>query len=244
MIRAIIIDDEDYVREELKERVRQKYSSQIEIIEEAAGVSEAKDKINRHNPDLVFLDIDLTDGTGFDVIEQLDDVDFQIIFVTGFDDQAIKAIKIGALDYVLKPVDDEEFDSAVEKAIKACDKKNDVSDAVDVANNFYNQGKHDKIVLRTLDAHHVVYFDDILYCKSDGNYTTFYLSEENIIISKPLKKVETLLNESLFLKCHQSYMVNTTYVTKYTNEGCLILKTGQQIPVASRRKDTVLKRIF
>jgi len=145
---------------------------------------------------------------------------------------------------VLKPIDDDEFDEAMNKAIKACSNGKDLNEAIDVAHNFYQEGKHEKIVLRTLEAHHVVHFDDILYCRSEGNYTTFYMPEEKIMISKPLKKVEGLLNESQFLKCHQSYMVNTSYVTKYTNEGCLVLKNGQQIPVASRRKDNVLKRIF
>jgi len=101
-----------------------------------------------------------------------------------------------------------------------------------------------KITLKTLEAHHIVNLEDIIYCKSSGNYTTFHLSKEKIMVCKPLKHVESLLNEKLFLRCHQSYMVNTSYVTKYTNEGQLILKNGVELPVAIRRKDIVLKRLF
>ncbi|MBU2914475.1 LytR/AlgR family response regulator transcription factor [Reichenbachiella agariperforans] len=244
MIKALIIDDEKHVRDEIKDRLADQFSQDIHVIDEAPSVAEALTKINIHEPDLVFLDIDIIGGTGFDVIERLEEVNFQLIFITGFNDQAIKAIRIGALDYLLKPIDDEEFSNAVNRAIKAFKNDDSIHDAVDVANQFYNGSHQDKIVLRTLEAHHVVYLEDIIFCKSDGNYTTFNTTKEKIMISKPLKLVESLLNKAVFLRCHQSYVVNTSYVTKYTNEGCLVLKNGEEVPVASRRKDAILKRLF
>lgn len=102
----------------------------------------------------------------------------------------------------------------------------------------------DKIVLKTLEAHHVVCIKDIVYCKSEGNYTTFHLLEEKIMISKSLKQIESLLSKEIFMRCHQSYMVNMSYVKKYTNEGLLVLKNSIEIPVASRRKEMVLKKLF
>lgn len=245
MIKTIIVDDEKHARENLKERLSINYSKDIQIIDEASSVSDAIEKINLHQPDLVFLDIDILGGSGFDIIEQLQDVNFKIIFVTGFDNHAIKAIKIGALDYILKPIDDDEFSQAVDKAISVTIPKNpSINESIDIANDYYQNSKQDKIILKTLEAHHVVYLKDIMYCKSDGNYTTFHLVDEKIMISKPLKQVEILLDKKVFLRCHQSYMVNTSFVTKYTSEGNLILKNETELPVASRRKEIVLKRIF
>ncbi len=244
MLKTLIIEDERHVREELKKRVFEGFRNEISIIDEAISVKEGIEKIKRYEPQLVFMDIDLGDGTSFDILSSLDEIDFKIIFVTGFDSHAVKAIRLGALDYLLKPIDEEEFKEAVTKAVNTIEKENSIKNSINIANHYYREGEHRKIVLKTLDTQHLVSFDDILYCKSEGNYTTFYLFEENIVISKPMKKVEELLDKQRFIKCHQSFIVNKTYITKYTNEGFLITKTGEQIPVATRRKEMVLKNIF
>ncbi len=244
MIKTLIVEDERHVRETIKKRVFTYFREALSIVDEANSVKEGIEKIQRYKPQLVFLDIDLGDGTSFDILEALGTIDFKIIFVTGYDQHAIKAIRLGALDYLLKPIDPVEFKGAVSKAIKTLDTESQLGNSINIANHFYKDGEHRKIVLKTLDTQHLVSFEDILYCKSDGNYTTFYLFDETIIISKPLKKVEELLDETQFLKCHQSYVVNTAYITKYLNEGFLVTKTGDQIPVATRRKEHVLGTLF
>lgn len=244
MLKTLIVEDERHVREDLKKKVFQDFKNDISIIDEAISVKEGIEKIKRYKPQLVFMDIDLGDGTSFDILSSLEKIDFKIIFITGFDSHAVKAIRLGALDYLLKPIDEDEFKDAVKKAIDAIGKENSIGSSINIANHYYREGEHQKIVLKTLDTQHLVSFEDILYCKSEGNYTTFYLFEEKIVISKPMKKVEELLDKQRFIKCHQSFIVNKAYITKYTNEGFLVTKTGEQIPVATRRKEMVLKTLF
>ncbi|MDC1162280.1 LytTR family DNA-binding domain-containing protein [Tenacibaculum sp.] len=244
MLKTLIIEDERHIREDLKRQVYEDFRNDLTIIDEAISVKEGIEKIKRYQPHLVFMDIDLGDGTSFDILSSLDEINFKIIFVTGFDSHTIKAIRLGALDYLLKPIDEDEFKEAVIRAISTIEKENNLGSSVNIANHYYKEGEHRKIVLKTLDTQHLVAFDDILYCKSEGNYTTFHLFDENIVVSKSMKKIEELLDEKQFLKCHQSYIVNKAYITKYTNEGFLITKRGEQIPVATRRKEMVLKSLF
>lgn len=244
MLKTLIIEDERHIREDLKKRVFQDFRNELTIVDEAISVKEGVEKIKRYQPQLVFMDIDLGDGTSFDLLSSLEEINFKIIFVTGYDSHAIKAIRLGALDYLLKPIDEDEFKEAVSKAINTIEKENLTGSSINIANHYYQKGEHCKIVLKTLDTQYLVSFDDILYCKSEGNYTTFYLFEENIVISKPMKKVEELLDKKRFIKCHQSFIVNKAYITKYTNDGFLITKTGAQVPVATRRKDLVLRDLF
>lgn len=244
MIKTLIIEDEKHVSDELQALINDSFSKEITIKAVASSVKDGIKSILTHKPDLVFLDIDLGDGTSFDILSVLPEINFNIIFVTGYDTHAIKAIKLGALDYLLKPVDDDEFIAAVKKAIEQHNSKQSKGSLIQIAKNYYQKKLHNKIVLKTLEAQHLVNFDDIIYCKSEGNYTTFYLENEKIIVSKPMKKMQALLNENIFLKCHQSFLVNISHVVKYINEGFLITKNDDQIPVATRRKDEVLKVIF
>ena len=111
------------------------------------------------------------------MLERLDTTNFQIIFITGFNEHAIKAIKVGALDYILKPVDDDEFKSAVNKAIVTINKNNNIEQFINVSSDYFKGIKNKRIVLKTLEAHYIVYEDDIMYCNSEGNYTTFYMND-------------------------------------------------------------------
>lgn len=244
MLRGLIIEDEQHVREELQKLLVKNFSNHITIVGEAASVKEGVKAVLTHSPDLVFLDVDLGDGSSFEILEMLPNINFDIIFVTGYDSHAIKAIKLGALDYLLKPIDEDEFEEAVTKAIEQKQEKINKSNLVDIARNYYKNNEHTKIVIKTLEAQHILNFEDIIFCKSEGNYTTFYTTDEQVMVSKPMKKIQALLDERMFIKCHQSYLVNTTYISKYLNEGFLVTKNGHQIPVATRRKDEVLKLLF
>jgi len=244
MLRSLLIEDEQHVREELQNLIVKNFTNQLSIVDEATSVKEGVKAILKHNPDLVFLDVDLGDGSSFEILDMLPEINFNIIFVTGYDSHAIKAIKLGALDYLLKPIDEDELVVAINKAVQQHNKENNKEKLVNVASNYYQNGLHNKIVVKTLEAQYILNFEDIIFCKSEGNYTTFHLANEQVLVSKPMKKLQPLLDENIFLKCHQSFLVNTSYVTKYLNEGFLVTKNGDQIPVATRRKEDVLNLLF
>ena len=245
MIKAVIVDDEAYIRSDVKTKLAQFYNDQIEVVGEAESVASSVEIIQKEKPSLLFLDIHLQDGTSFDILNRLENKNFDIIFITGFDNHAIKAIKIGALDYILKPIDDEEFKLAVNKAIDNTKRELDIEKFVEISNEYFQGVQKKRIVLKTLENVYVVYEDDILYCKSEGNYTTFYTQKsEKILVSKPIKKALELLSDDIFIRCHQSYLVNKKHVVRYNKQGVLIMNSEIKVPVSSRRKDYVIDKIF
>ena len=245
MIRAILIDDEAYVRREVKNKLLNSFSNDVDIVGEADSIVSSVDIIQKEKPDLLFLDVHLQDGTGFDILDKISNKTFDIIFITGFDNHAIKAIKVGALDYILKPIDDEEFNKAVRKAIENSKQNIDFEKLVEISSEYFKGVKKKRIVLKTLENLYIVYEDDISHCKSEGNYTTFYTQKsEKILVSKPLKKVLELLSEDSFIRCHQSYLVNKKHVTRYNKQGVLVMNSKAKVPVSGRRKDYVINTIF
>jgi len=244
MIKAIIIDDETHIRDGVRIKIEKHFSEEISIVAEASTVEMAFDAIEKLEPDLLFLDIHMGDGTGFDLIERCNNKKFKVIFITGFDNHALKAIKVGALDYILKPVDEDELIIAAKKALST-PSTNDLEKLIEVSNEFFKGVKKKRIILKTADAVYAVYEDDIIYCQSDGSYTTFFTQQlEKIVISKSLKKVEEILTEEVFVRCHQSYIVNKRHVLKYDKQGVLVVHLDFKIPVSSRRRDYALNRIF
>lgn len=244
MIEAVIIEDEISIRNDLKDKLNNCFNNKITLIGEADNVRDATELINKLKPNLLLLDIELKDGTSFDLLKNLNHSNFQIIFITGFNEHAIKAIKLGALDYILKPVDEEEFNEAIKKSIDNLSNNTTVEQLIKVSNDYFVGKENKRIVLKTLKTNYIVYEDDIIYCNSDGNYTTFYMNNnQKILISKPLKKVEELISNSIFIKCHQSYLVNLNYIEQYKSSGYLFLCNNIKIPIASRRKEYVFQRI-
>lgn len=245
VIKAIIVDDEAAIREDLHKKLETYFADKIDVVAKVGSKKEAKIAIQLHKPELLLLDIELEDGNGFELLDELDNIEFDLIFVTGFNQHAIKAIRVGALDYVLKPIDDEEFVEAVKKAIDHQTEVEAMEQALEVSHDYFKGEADRRVILKTTDTVYAIYEKDLLYCRSDGNYTTFYTVQgERIVISKPLKKIEELLTEEDFVRCHQSYLVNKSFVTKYNKQGVLILKNDVKVPVSSRRKDYALDRIF
>ena len=209
MIKAILIDDEAHIRNDIREKLQTHFSEEISILDEAESVTKALDSIKTYEPHLLFLDVHLLDGTGFDLITKSDYKKFDVIFITGYDNHAIKAIKVGALDYILKPVDEDEFKDAVSKAISNHKKENHLEKLIEISSEYFQGVKKKRVILKTTDNVYAIYEDDIIYCKSDGNYTTFYTQQlEKIVVSKSLKKITEILSEDVFIRCHQSYIVN------------------------------------
>ncbi|MEP3969628.1 MAG: response regulator, partial [Nonlabens sp.] len=160
-LKLITIDDEKYVRDFLIEEINKNFQNIIDVRGQAASIKDGLALINRIKPDIVLLDIELEDGVSFDILKRLEKIDFEIIFITGFDNKAIQAIKLGALDYLLKPIDEEELEEALNKAIsnRKEKKRNSTQESTEVASQFYNTEKKEHIVLKTSDTVHLVKLD-------------------------------------------------------------------------------------
>lgn len=242
MLRVLIVDDEPIIRKDL-EALLKPYSDFI-VVGTCGSVTEAKILINATQPDLLLLDIQLSDGTGFDLLQSLEKISFHTIFITAFNEYAIKAIKYGALDYLLKPIDELELKDALEKVKAGRKEALEVRESLQVARahmNSDNKAIRSRIVLRSQYFLQVVAFDEIIYCQNDGGYTHFHLVDKRkIVVSKSIKEYDELLPRQLFLRPHQSYLVNVSFIDRFHKEGYLILKGGQEIPVSTRKKEHVI----
>jgi two-component system LytT family response regulator len=243
MIKAIIIDD-DAAMQEVNSRLLSEYFPEIKLAGVANSIESGIEIINAENPELVLLDIELSDGTGFQLLQKLQPYNFKVVFITGFDSFGIKAIKYSALDYILKPVNEVEFQQAIQRAVRLIEKNESVLPQLEVLLDSFKQEAHSKkIVLRTSEAMHIVDVSDICFCKSDNSYTTFYFEDdENILVSKGLKEYECLLSGHGFFRPHQSYLVNLNQVKKVdkSDGGFIIMKNKKEIPVSMRQMKNLL----
>jgi len=243
MLRTIIIDDEAHMRQALEKLVSQ-YCPNVKIVAKANGVKSGVEAIKKHHPDLVLLDIKMDDGTGFDLLKQLETVDFRVIFITAYDQYAIKAFKFSALDYLLKPVDADDLVQAVNKAemLVMKDLKTQLATLED--NTQSDDQSKKKIILKTFDNIHLVKISDIIYCESDVNYTNFYLENGNkIIVSVTLKEYDEMLSEYGFFRVHKSFLINLGYIDRFEKAegGYIILANEHKVPVASRKREQLLE---
>ncbi len=244
MIRAIIIDDNKDARNAIRADIEQ-YCPQINLVAEADSVVNAALTIQKTNPELIFLDIDLGDGSGFDLLEIVKDKMFKLIFTTASDAHAIKAFKYSAIDYLLKPIDTDELIAAVEKVAKQSH-----TPAESIKLLMENTAKPNKpihkLALNTLEKIHVVNINEIIRCEADVNYTIFYFADKTkLMVTKTLKEYEALLAEKDFMRVHQSHLVNLSYVKEFVKSdgGYLVLKDGTQVPVSSRKRMLVIEAI-
>lgn len=244
MIRTVIIEDEPSIRKELEWYIKQE--PDFELLGMVADVQDAISFIQSVRPQLVLMDIQLTDGTAFDILNQLGDIDFHIIFITAYNHFAIKAIKYGALDYLLKPIVETELKAALQRIRRLNSQAlAQQQQQITVARSQKTEGDlNSHIVLNTMEYLQVLQLKDIIYCQSVGGYTNIFLaSGKKVMISKPLKFYDEILPEKWFLRPHQSYLVNILCVDKFLKSGLLILKDKTEIPVSGRRKDYTIQRI-
>ena len=241
---AIIVEDFPEALQLLKSDIETNHPD-IEIVDTAQSVVEAAKILRKSQPDILFLDIMLGDGTGFDLLEIFPNLKSKIIFVTASDEFAIKAFKFAAIDYVLKPYTNEELAQSITRA-KAQIQPN--SERLSILKETLSapEKKPDKISLHTLDKIIIVTLDDIIRCESDSNNTMFFLqSGKKIFVTKTLKYFSDLLKSYEFLRVHQSHLVNLKYISEYikTDGGYLMLKNGDNVPVSVRKKSEVIEII-
>jgi two-component system LytT family response regulator len=243
MIKAVIIDDEQALREINRSLLNDNFP-QITVVGEADSVETGISLIQKTQPDIVLLDIEINGGTGFNILQKVKPYSFKLVFITAFNHLAIKAIKFSAIDYILKPVNEFEFVNAIENALKSIETK----DMEKQVNNFFDhyekKTQSKKIVLRTTEAMHIIDVSEIIYCKSDNTYTTFYLSDKKeILVSRSIKEYAELLEGYNFLRPHQSYLVNINCIKKIdkSDGGFIIMNNGREIPVSIRRKQSLMQ---
>ncbi len=241
---AIIVEDMPSALELLSSDLRTNFPN-IELIGEASSVVDAAKLLRNKTPDILFLDIMLGDGTGFDLLEIIPNLSSKIIFVTASDEYAIKAFKFAAIDYVLKPYSIDDLAQSIEKAKQQLtpneERLNILKETLERPAN-----KPQKISLSTLEKISVVTITDIIRCESDNNNTTFYLDNgQKIFVTKTLKYYADMLKECGFIRTHQSHLINSAFIKEFikSDGGYIILKNGSNVPVSMRKKAEVIELI-
>lgn len=253
MIETILVDDDVNLREGMKSLLS-RFAPNIKIIGEADSVATGITTIDALKPQVVFLDIQLNDGTGFDILEKLAEknnaINFNIVFITAHEQYAIKAFRFSALDFLLKPVDPEELQNVIRKIETVIEKKNDYSHINLLLENIRkNVDNFKRIALSTSDGIHLFDINDIIRCESTDNYTKFYIKDDKtVLISKTLKEYEELLAEHNFERIHQSHLINLSYLKSYIKKdgGYVVMEDGSHLPISQRKRERlqhVLKSI-
>ena len=243
MIKTLVVEDEDHGREILCSLLK-KYCPEIEVIDVAKDALEATKKIQETNPQLVLLDIELPYGNAFDILNELSKIDFYIIFVTAYDEYALKAIKAGAIDYILKPIDYKELYLAIEKAKKIINSKKVSEQTSNILNSFSKTLHADTISINTQDGYVFVKQEEIIHIDAEGSYSYIYCkNNKRYLLSKSLHEIEEKLNPNLFIRIHHSYIVNILLVKEYIKGrgGRVQMENGTIIDVSVRKKDDFLK---
>ncbi|MBS9461949.1 response regulator transcription factor [Flagellimonas sp. 389] len=240
-MKALIVEDKEHIRKGLMQLLDD-VGNGIMVIGECESVKEAVIVANSCKPDLVFLDINLVDGTGFDFLDRTGELHFKVIFITAYEEYALRALKIGAVDYLLKPVDAQELKIAIGKVTEQSVEAQQLK--ISTARSVF--GNDDKVLILSLqDSFQLIDLKELMFCQSDKGYTTFHLGNgKQYLASKPLKEFEAQLLRNTFSRPHQSFIVNLKYIDRYDKSGTIHLKNGVRIPVSSRKKDSFLTRLF
>lgn len=243
-MKALIVDNEANLRNGM-EKLLQAYCPAVTSIEKADGVNSGLRLIRSFVPDIVLLDVEMDDGTGFDLLRQIPDPAFQLIFITAHDQYAIEAFRFSAIDYLLKPVDPEALQTSIQKAEKNWQSKTmqqQVAVLLQQLSGIQQQDK--KIVLKDLENTYFIKVIDILYCEAEGTYTKFFISgNKSLLVSKNLKEYEAILEPLGFIRTHHSFLVNPDKIRVFDKRdgGMLILEEGLSVPVSQRKKEYVLQ---
>ncbi len=246
-LRSIIIDDETKSRNNLRDLLKE-YCPSVEVVAEASSAVEAFKAVKLHLPDLLFLDIELQDGTGFDVLKSLNgNQNFEVIFVTAFDKYGIQAVKNCAIDYLLKPINIFELTAAVEKAQTQIAPKKENLRLKELIANIDRKEDEKRIALPLSDKIEFVAINKIIRFEAEGNYTHIHFdSGKKLMVCKTLKEYNDLLENQNFIRTHQSHLINFKKIAAYvkTDGGYISMEDGSQIPISRQKRDEVLNRIM
>lgn len=236
-IKAIIVDDESRARSLLKNLCNRYFPDKIEIVDECNSVASALISIKKNNPNLVFLDIQMPDENGFELLSQFENIPFEIIFTTAHKEFAIEAIRKSALDYLVKPIDVQDFKTAVNRLESVLENKLNLNRYQLLAENL-NQptsGKQ-RIAFPNKTGFEIIHINKIIFCKSDGSYTLIQTTEQQHYTSKSFKEVGELLESEInFLKVHRSYLINAEYVKNFKSDVYVLeMTSGDEIPVSDK----------
>lgn len=245
-IKVIVVDDEVSCRESLKSFLKS-YCPEVDVIGEADSAKTGKAIIAALQPDLVFLDIEMPFGNAFDLLEQLSDMKFQVVFVTAFSHYAIQALNCSAAYYILKPIDIDELVKAVEKVKENLEQKQDnqLFTKVLLENIQLSNKQHYKLALPVMEGFEVVEVKDIIRCEANDNFTIFYFIDgKRALICRTLKHYEAILTDFGFMRVHKSHLVNLHYVKKYkkANGGQIVMSDDAEIEVSPGKKESFLDR--
>ncbi len=244
-IRAVVVDDELNGRKNIVDSLA-RYCPDVDIIGEANSAISGVELVAKKRPDLVFLDIEMPGGNGFELLKLLSQRDFEVVFVTAYDKYGIQAIKFCAIDYLLKPLNYLDLIAAVNKVADRVSKKQDNIRLMQFVQNMERQTKEKRIALPTMHNVEFVVVDTIIRCQSDNNYTEFYLSDgRKVMVCKTLKEYEDILTDLGFFRPHQSHLINLNYLSAFIKNdgGALKMKDGTLVPV-SRFKKNEVKSLF
>ena len=245
MIKAIIVDDEQHCIDRLSNLLLQYHSSNVQLLASVNSVKEGIKAIKDLKPDLIFLDVQIHDRTGFDLLRECGAVNFKVIFTTAYDKFAIQAIKFSAIGYLLKPIDEDDLQEALNKLQEISIEQTGLMAGI-IENNLKQPAKKKRITVPTGNELLFINIDEIIRCHSDVNYTTIFKNDkQKIVVAKTLKEFEELLAEQGFFRVHNSDLINLSYIKSYNKGkgGSVLLTDGTELEVSTRRKDDFLKKM-
>jgi two-component system, LytTR family, response regulator len=245
MVKILIVEDEQHSRE-LLETLIERHCAGVEIIATAVDANEAVEKINYLKPELVIMDIELPYGNAFEVLKKVSSLDFEIIFVTAYNEYMRNALQSGAIDYILKPIDQRELVAAIEKAVLNIGNNKSKASLEQIFDEL-SKLKHNHIALPTMEGFTVVKLDEIIRIDADGSYCKIFCTgKRNYLISKQIHDLEDKLSSATFVRLHHSHIVNLNHVIQYIKGrgGQVVLSDGSVVDVSSRKKDEFISRFF
>lgn len=242
-LKVLIIDDENKTRSLIAKMVGD-MGFDLEVFTDGQNLKTGLKAIKTIKPDIVLLDIQMPDGTGFDLLQLVDEKTFQVIFISAHEEFAIRAIKCAALDYILKPIDEEELKTSIERAISEQSKGNQLNKNYSALDTNISKGHTQKLVLKTQESVYLIDISEIIRCESDRNYTTFFLDGgRKILTSRTLKDYDGLILNQNFIRCHRSHIINMDFFDRYdrSNGGMILMKDKSEVPLARASKDSFFK---
>lgn len=247
MLKTIIIDDEPAAREKLQLLIEKYFPDKISVVAVCKTGEEGLEAITSSQPDLVFLDVEMPGMTGFDMLKRIPKIGFEVIFTTAHDHYAIKAIKFSALDYLLKPIDLEFLQEAVNKAVEKRTSSNSGDRYRHFIDNIRESGKKmENLSIPTSYGMVFVKVSDIIRCESSSNYTVFFLqNKDQVVATRTLKEYEELLDDHGFVRIHHSHLINSAFLKEYLKGagGQVVMKDGTTLDVSRRKKDEVMEKL-